>query len=83
MVRRKCACGAGWELLFYAIDDHTRIAFTQDENRENAHRFFIDTHAYYCSLAVRLEAPLTDSCSAFRTRCQCSPPALNWTSSTV
>ena len=69
--RRDRTRGAGWEVLFVAIDDHARIAFTElypDETQENANRFLANAHAYYCSLGVRPKALLTDNGSAFRSR---------------
>ena len=57
--RRDRSRGAGWEVLFIAIDDHARIAFTElypDETQENANRFLANTHAYFCSLGVRPKA---------------------------
>jgi len=64
--RRDRTLGAGWEVLFVAIDDYTRIAFTElypDETQENANRFLANTHAYLCSLGLRPEAVLTDQAS--------------------
>lgn len=61
--------GAGWEVLFVAIDDHARIAFTEiypDESKESACRFLSNAHKYYCSLGARPKALLTDNGSAFR-----------------
>jgi hypothetical protein len=52
--------GAGWEVLFVAIDDHARIAYTElypDESQENACRFLANAHAYYSSLGVKPKAP--------------------------
>jgi transposase InsO family protein len=69
--RRDRTRGAGWEVLFVAIDDHARIAFTElypDETQENANRFLGKAHAYFCSLGVRPKALLTDNGSAFRSR---------------
>lgn len=69
--RRDRTRGAGWEVLFVAIDDHARIAFTElypDETQENANRFLANTHAYFCSLGARPKALLTDNGSAFRSK---------------
>ena len=69
--RRDRSRGAGWEVLFIAIDDHARIAFTElhpDEGQESANRFLTNTHAYFCSLGVRPKALLTDNGSAFRAK---------------
>lgn len=63
--------GAGWEVLFVAIDDHARIAFTQmyrDETKENAIDFLLKAHAWFSSLGIRAKAILTDNGSAFRSK---------------
>lgn len=63
--------GAGWEVLFVAIDDHARIAYTEvhpDESQESACRFLANAHSYYCSLGARPKALLTDNGSPFRAK---------------
>lgn len=63
--------GAGWEMLFVAVDDHARIAFTAmhaDEKAPRAVTFLRDAVAYYASLGVRVERLLTDNGSAFRSK---------------
>lgn len=67
--RRDRTRGAGWEVLFIAIDDHARIAFTElhpDESQASANAFLSNAHAYYTSLGARPKALLTDNGSAFR-----------------
>jgi transposase InsO family protein len=69
--RRDSADGAGWEMLFVAIDDHARIAFTAmhpDEKTPSAVRFLKDAVAYYERLGVKVERLLTDNGSAFRSK---------------
>jgi transposase InsO family protein len=69
--RQERSRGAGWEVLFIAIDDHARIAYTEmhpDESQENACCFLANAHAYYCSLGARPKALLTDNGSAFRAK---------------
>jgi transposase InsO family protein len=63
--------GAGYEVLFVAIDDHARVAFTElypDETKESACSFLAKCHAYYSSLGARPKALLTDNGSAFRSK---------------
>lgn len=63
--------GAGWEVLFVAIDDHARIAFTRmyrDETKDNAIDFLLKAQAWLSSLGVRCKAILTDNGSAFRSK---------------
>jgi len=61
--------GAGYECLFVAIDDHSRVAFTQmqpDETRHSAIAFLQATVAYFATLDVRINRLLTDNGPAFR-----------------
>jgi transposase InsO family protein len=67
--RRDGVDGAGWEMLFVAIDDHARIAFTAmhpDEKTPQAVQFLKDAVAYYAKLGVTVKRLLTDNGSAFR-----------------
>lgn len=67
--RRDSTDGAGWEMLFVAIDDHARVAFTAvhaDEKTPQAVQFLHDAVAYYAKLGVRVKRLLTDNGSAFR-----------------
>jgi transposase InsO family protein len=67
--RRDTSRGAGWEFLFVAIDDHSRVGFTDlypDECKASAVQFLENTVAYMRSLGVQLKAVLTDNGSAFR-----------------
>lgn len=69
--RRDSVEGAGWEMLFVAVDDHARIAFSAihpDEKKEQAVRFLQDAVAYYAKLGVQIQRLLTDNGSAFRSR---------------
>ncbi len=63
--------GAGWETLFVAVDDHTRVGFTDlypDECQANAVQFLENAVRYYQSLGVRIRRLLTDNGSAFRSK---------------
>jgi transposase InsO family protein len=69
--RRDRVSGIGWEFLFVAIDDHSRIGFTDvyaDEGKDSAVQFLENCVAYFRSLGVRIERLLTDNGSAFRSR---------------
>ena len=69
--RRDSVDGAGWEMLFVAIDDHARIAFTEmhpDEKTPQAVQFLRNAVAYYDSLGITVRRVLTDNGSAFRSR---------------
>jgi transposase InsO family protein len=69
--RRDSVEGAGWEMLFVAVDDHARIAFTDmhpDEKWPQAVQFLRNAVAYFRSLGVRVQRLLTDNGSAFRSK---------------
>jgi len=63
--------GAGWEFLFVAVDDHSRIAFTQmypNERKESAVSFLQAAAAYYAMLGVSLQRLITDNGPAFHSK---------------
>ncbi|MBK9219342.1 MAG: IS481 family transposase [Uliginosibacterium sp.] len=65
---RKRTRGVGWEHLFVAIDDHSRIAFTDihpDERKDSAVSFLRNAVAYYATLGVTIQRLLTDNGPAF------------------
>lgn len=69
--RRDSVDGAGWEMLFVAIDDHARIAFTAMHPHEKtpaAVAFLREAVAYYAGLGVTVRRLLTDNGPAFRSR---------------
>jgi transposase InsO family protein len=58
----------GWEFVFVAVDDHSRIAFTQvypDESRHSAEAFVRAATAYFASLGVPIQRVLTDNGMSF------------------
>lgn len=60
--------GAGWEYVFVAIDDHSRVAFSQilpDEGRDSAVAFLQAAHAYFKALGVSIQRVMTDNGSCF------------------
>ena len=66
--RRDQVRGAGWEFVFVAIDDHTRLAFTDilpNERGESAVAFLEAALAYYQELGIRMERVMTDNGSCF------------------
>lgn len=67
--RRDSVDGAGWEMLFVAVDDHARIAFTAmhpDERAPSAVSFLRTAATYYASLGIKVRELLTDNGAAFR-----------------
>ncbi|KEC72080.1 nucleocapsid protein p7 [Rhizobium leguminosarum bv. phaseoli CCGM1] len=62
--RRGKSWGAGWECVHVAIDDASRIAFSQilpDETKESAVAFLKAALAYYASLGIAVERVMTDN----------------------
>ena len=60
---------AGWDFVFVAVDDHSRVAFTDihpDERKESAVSFLRSAVAYYAKLGVTIQRLITDNGSAFR-----------------
>ena len=63
--------GAGWEFLYVAIDDHSRIAFTEmypDERKESAISFLNSAVAYYSKLGITVQRLITDNGPAFHSK---------------
>jgi transposase InsO family protein len=63
--------GVGWEYLHLAIDDHSRLAYSQilpDEKRGSCLRFLFDALGFFRRHGVAVERVMTDNGSAFRSR---------------
>lgn len=63
--------GAGWDFVHVAIDDHSRIAFSQikpNEKASSAIAFLEAAVAYYKSLGVVIERVMTDNGSCYKSR---------------
>lgn len=61
--------GAGWETVFVAIDDHSRLAYAElatDETVSAAVTFLQSAVGYYARLGVRITRVMTDNGPAFR-----------------
>jgi transposase InsO family protein len=66
--RTQRARNLGWEYVFVAIDDHSRIAFTRtypDEKQTSAVDFVCQATGYFASLGVPIQRVLTDNGPAF------------------
>lgn len=60
--RRQHVKGVGWEYLHVAIDNHSRIAFSQvlrDQTGRSAAAFLRAAVAYYARLGITIRAVLT------------------------
>ena len=66
--RTQRARHVGWEHVFVAVDDHSRIAFTQiypDEKQESAVAFLAAATEYFAGLRVPVQRVITDNGPAF------------------
>ncbi len=69
--RRDTSKGAGYETVFVAVDDHSRLAFVElkdAETKEQAAAFLFAAAAYYRRLGVKLTGVMTDNGPAFCSR---------------
>ena len=69
--RRDRVRGAGWTLLYAALDDATRLAYTEllpDELGATAAGFLCRAHAHFVARGVPVRRVLTDNGSPFRSR---------------
>ena len=63
--------GAGWEFVHVAIDDASRLAFSQilpDERKTSATAFLEAAVAYYRSLGVAVARVMTDNGACYRSK---------------
>ncbi len=60
--------GAGWEMLHVAIDDHSRIAFSQlhpNERADSTVRFLCAAVAFYARFGIAIRRVLTDNAPCY------------------
>src|SRR6478736_6741095 len=61
--------GIGWEHVHLAIDDHSRLAYSEilpDEKRRSCLRFLFNALRFFRNLGVKVERVMTDNGSSFR-----------------
>ena len=66
--RTQRARDIGWDHVFVAVDDHSRIAFTQvypDETKESAASFLRAAVGYFSTLRIPVQRVLTDNGKSF------------------
>jgi transposase InsO family protein len=69
--RSRRAQGAGWQHLYVAIDDHSRLGFAAvhpDETADSALTFLDELVRFYGSYGIRVERVLTDNGTCFKRR---------------
>jgi transposase InsO family protein len=63
--------GQGYALLHTAIDDHSRLAYSEllaDERKETAAGFWTRANAYFASCGITVTRVLTDDGACYRSR---------------
>ena len=63
--------GVGWEYVHLAIDDHSRLAYSEilpDEKRASCLRFLFNALRFFRSLGVKVQRVMTDNGASFRSR---------------
>jgi transposase InsO family protein len=69
--RSRRSAGAGWQYLYVAIDDHSRLGFAAvypDETADSALAFLDELVAFYRSQGIVVERVLTDNGTCFKRR---------------
>jgi transposase InsO family protein len=69
--RRQAKGKAGWQYLFVAVDDHSRLGFASvypDETAASSVAFLEELVRFYSSHGIRVERVLTDNGSCFKRR---------------
>lgn len=69
--RSSRAVGAGWQYLYVAIDDHSRLGFASvhpDETSESAIAFLDELVRFYGRHGIQVERVLTDNGTCFKRR---------------
>ncbi len=68
---RKTRSNAGYSYLHTAVDDHSRLAYSEiltDEKKETATGFWQRAHAFFTQYGITVERVLTDNGSCYRSR---------------
>jgi len=61
--------GVGWEYVHLAIDDHSRVAYSEifpDEKRRSCLRFLFNTLRFFRAHGVKVQRIMTDNGTSFR-----------------
>jgi transposase InsO family protein len=69
--RRGAASSRGYSFLHHAVDDHSRLAYSEihtDERKETAAGFWTRAAAFFEAAGIRVQAVMTDNGSCYRSR---------------
>jgi transposase InsO family protein len=77
---RRNRSGMGYCFLHHALDDHSRLAYSEeldDERKETAAGFWIRANAFFNEHGITVKAVLTDNGSCYRSKCFAQSLGLN------
>jgi len=80
--RAGAAGSRGYNYLHHAVDDHSRLAYSEihhDERKETVVAFWQRAHAFFAEAGINVKAVLTDNGAAYRSKlfaAELSAPAL-------
>ncbi len=63
--------GRGYSFLHHAVDDHSRLAYSEilaDEKKETAAAFWIRANTFFANAGITVTAVMTDNGSCYRSR---------------
>ncbi len=69
--RAGAAASRGYRYLHHAVDDHTRLAYSEildDERKHTAAGFWARANAFFTAAGITVEAVMTDNGSCYRSR---------------
>ncbi|THJ64006.1 IS481 family transposase, partial [Arthrobacter echini] len=69
--KRNRSAGAGYAFLHSAIDDHSRVVYSEileNEKKETAAGFWERAHAFYTGLGITVARVMTDNGSCYRSK---------------
>jgi transposase InsO family protein len=69
--RAGAASSRGYSFLHHAIDDHSRLAYSEilsDETKETAAAFWLRAHAFFADAGITVTAVMTDNGACYRSR---------------
>ena len=68
---RKTRSGRGYSFLHHAVDDHSRLAYSEiltDEKKETAAGFWARANAFFADAGITVKRVLTDNGSCYRSK---------------
>ena len=69
--RRGAPASRGYSFLHHAVDDHSRLAYSEildDEKKETAAGFWLRANAFFAAAGITATAVMTDNGSCYRSR---------------